>query len=40
MPTPVGPPAENPAIPHLYMYLYRNRKAKKNLSNHSKKVVK
>lgn len=41
MPTPVGPPEENnEAIPRLYMMLYRQRKARKHLSNKSRKVKK
>jgi hypothetical protein len=30
---------DNPVMPQLYMYLYRQRKGKKALSSHSKKVV-
>lgn len=41
MATPVGKvPKENPAIPYLYMYLYKQRKGKKHLSSHSKRAKK
>lgn len=39
MATP-APKPDNPNMPRLYMFLMKNRKRKKHLSSHTKKVKK